>query len=176
MLETPSDTPFQASNAAPAAEIPLVPEQFWPGHDDIEGHPCDQFVDYARMSEHDTMDALRFRLAALGNEGDNAIDIIGELRSNFVQNVSPEERHLIVTRRHTGTLCLSYIGFGDIHDESYALVEQKLLYPTFADLDDESGRGYFMMSVLSSTRGINRLTNQAGEHIGVELWFDVLRD
>jgi hypothetical protein len=139
-------------------------------------NPHNEVIDYARMSDPEAVDALRYRLAALGTEGDNAIDLIGELRSNFVQNVHDEERHLVVSRSVHGTLQLSYIGFADISDASYDRVSDLFYAPHLSGLMEESGRGYSMMAVLSTKRGMNRLTNQAGEHIGVELWFNIRPD
>lgn len=135
-----------------------------------------EVIDYARMSDLEAMDALRYRLAELGTEGDNAIDLIGELRSNFAQNIHGEERHLVVSRLEHGTLQLSYIGLANVTDTSYDRVSDLFYNPHLSGLMEESGRGYSMMALLSTERGMNRLTNQAGENIGVELWFNVRPD
>ena len=58
----------------------------------------EEVIDYARMSDLVAMDALRYRLTELGTEGDNMVGLIGELRSNFAQNVHHEERHGVVSR------------------------------------------------------------------------------
>lgn len=176
MYEHTPDQPSEDPDAALPSELFLVPDQTTAAHDELAECPKELFLDYARMSDRHAMDCFRYRLAAFGPEGDNAIDLIGELRSNFVQNVSGEERHVIVSRLPSGVMRLYYIGFGHIQDETYSLVETKLTSPSLVDLMDESGRGYFMMSVLSSSRGIQRLCTNAGENIGVELWFDVNKE